>query len=479
MHKLRNLSVFALRIGTLDSQSFGEIDGAFAAANDAKTKLSVAFEERLSARPSHPLKTHFEAISTGVDSLILSVDEQIIGEYGDIMSWDAFLNKANTDLLPLHNIQTTILDNLSIIVQKRLDEKENNRFMLVASLVALILIISYLYYGLYYSMQSSVNQLIHSAEEIAKGNMTSRVSTESQDEISHLVENFNAMVQQVSDLIKTVRHSTDSTAETADKVQSMASQSSEVIKEQQEETRKISLAMEEMADAAEEVAREAELTASAAQEADDAARSGQDLVNEAVEGFDQLTEKINGSRDVVQRLAEHSRGVTKILEVIKGIAGQTNLLALNAAIEAARAGEQGRGFAVVADEVRTLAQRSHEAAIEIENVLGTIQEGISEAVTSMSVSVQVTETSVSTAQHLRERLAEILSTITAISDRIQAISTTTLEQTASVNHVKDSVSAIDNQATESSRSADDTVKSVNSMNGALAELIEQLTHFKV
>src|SRR5690606_12286604 len=182
-----------------------------------------------------------------------------------------------------------------------------------------------------------------------------------------------------------------------------------------------------------------------------------------VASFEDLTDRINASMQVVERLEEHSRGVTTILAVTKGIAQQTNLLALNAAIEAARAGEQGRGFAVVADEVRTLAQRSQEATEEIDGVLGKIQSGVEEAVSTMKVSVDVTGTSVNTARALSEKLDEILSGVTSISDRTQSISAASLEQTESVNHVRLSVQAIDARAGDAANAATNTLQSVSEM----------------
>ena len=182
---------------------------------------------------------------------------------------------------------------------------------------------------------------------------------------------------------------------------------------------------------------------------------------------------------VVERLAEQSRGVTDILSVIKSIAEQTNLLALNAAIEAARAGEQGRGFAVVADEVRSLAQRSHEATVEIDDVLGKIQSGVQEAVTSMQVSVDVTEHSVSTANNLTEKLEEILHGVSAINSRTQSISATTLQQTESVNHVLSSIQAINARAKEAASATENSQHSSEEMLVSLHELVEKLSRFKV
>ena len=273
--------------------------------------------------------------------------------------------------------------------------------------------------------------------------------------------------------------SSDTVTSHAQHVKALADTNTDIVRLQTEETSKISHAMEEMSAAAEEVARETEFTAGAAQDADESAREGQQLVVDAVKSFQSLTGNIHGSMQVVERLAEQSRGVTDILSVIKSIAEQTNLLALNAAIEAARAGEQGRGFAVVADEVRSLAQRSHEATVEIDDVLGKIQSGVQEAVTSMQVSVDVTEHSVSTANNLTEKLEEILHGVSAINSRTQSISATTLQQTESVNHVLSSIQAINARAKEAASATENSQHSSEEMLVSLHELVEKLSRFKV
>src|SRR5690606_19318203 len=248
-----------------------------------------------------------------------------------------------TNMSALRKAEQGILDRTLHKVEQRLHAKEQNRIGLVVSLLVLLGVISYLYLGLYVTLRKSISSMVDSAAKVANGDMTVQVDNISHDEFSVLITNFNRMIEQMRGLIRSAQSSSDQTQQHAEHVQELAEMNSELVRQQTEETRKITRAMEEMTSASEDVAREAEFTASAAQDADDNARGGQALVTNAVASFEDLTDRINASMQVVERLAEHSRGVTTILAVIKGIAQQTNLLALNAAIEAARAGEQGRG----------------------------------------------------------------------------------------------------------------------------------------
>jgi len=170
--------------------------------------------------------------------------------------------------------------------------------------------------------------------------------------------------------------------------------------------------------------------------------------------------------------------VTDILTVIRNIAEQTNLLALNAAIEAARAGEQGRGFAVVADEVRTLAQRSQEATEDINQVLGKIQAGVQEAVNAMELSGEVTARSVNTANDLTAKLEEILQGVSHISARTQSISAASLQQTQTVSQVLASIKSINGRSQEAASGADDTQQSSQQMLSALEQMLAQLSRFR-
>ncbi|MEZ5507568.1 MAG: methyl-accepting chemotaxis protein [Gammaproteobacteria bacterium] len=412
-------------------------------------------------------------------AVLNAVNEQLIEAFADKMTWQEFNAMATTNMSAVWDAETGILDRTFAQVDKRLHEKQKNRVVLVVSLLFLLALISYLYLGLYASLRKSISSMVDSAAKVANGDMTVKVDALSQDEFSILITNFNRMIEQMRTLIRSAQSSSDQTQQHAEHVQELAEMNSELVRQQTEETRKINRAMEEMTSASEDVALEAEFTAGAAQDADENARGGQSLVTNAVASFEDLTDRINASMQVVERLAEHSRGVTTILAVIKGIAQQTNLLALNAAIEAARAGEQGRGFAVVADEVRTLAQRSQEATEEIDAVLGKIQSGVEEAVSTMKVSVNVTGTSVSTARALSEKLDEILSGVTSISDRTQSISAASLEQTESVNHVRLSVQAIDARAGDAANAASNTLQSVSEMRQAITELTQQLQRFRI
>lgn len=477
--RLRGYADNTLNTAFMDSGNLAEVETIYADTSTALTRIQENTSRLAKTHPGHPLEPMIKTTSEDIGKILQMVNEQLIEAYEDKMTWKDFHRVATDNLQALVKSADYILERADSTVQARLQEKETNRVVLIVSLLILLALITYLYLGLYISLRLSISQMVDSADKVANGNMTINLKNVSQDEFAILTQNFNSMVAQMRALITSARGSSDLTANRTEQVQALAHLNSKLVKQQTEETRKINRAMEEMTAASSEVAREAEYTANAAQDANEHAREGQALIGTALQSFEDLTRRINTSMHVVERLSEHSRGVTTILAVIKGIAQQTNLLALNAAIEAARAGEQGRGFAVVADEVRTLAQRSHEATVEIDGVLGKIQSGVEEAVNTMKVSVDVTSSSVNSARSLGQKLDEILDGITSINDRTRSISAAALEQTESVNHVRMSVQEIDSRGGEAAEAATNTLHSIHEMQQAVAQLTEQLRRFIV
>lgn len=477
--KLRGYGNNTLNTPYLDSATFTEVDASFFNTQTLFGEFKETIEKIRSQNTENPLLSEAPLFIDAVDKLLFQFNDQVVEAISERQTWQQYNAIASKLIASSQEFENGILKRALDVVQSRLDDKEFNRVIMLSSLLALLCVITYLYLGLYVTLSSSIKNMVSNTRKVADGDMTVEVENSTRDEFATLIGNFNGMVKQMNQLIKASRESSDTVTSHAQHVKALADTNTDIVRLQTEETSKISHAMEEMSAAAEEVARETEFTAGAAQDADESAREGQQLVVDAVKSFQSLTGNIHGSMQVVERLAEQSRGVTDILSVIKSIAEQTNLLALNAAIEAARAGEQGRGFAVVADEVRSLAQRSHEATVEIDDVLGKIQSGVQEAVTSMQVSVDVTEHSVSTANNLTEKLEEILHGVSAINSRTQSISATTLQQTESVNHVLSSIQAINARAKEAASATENSQHSSEEMLVSLHELVEKLSRFKV
>ncbi|MEE2731617.1 MAG: methyl-accepting chemotaxis protein [Pseudomonadota bacterium] len=477
--KLRGYGNNTLNTNFLDSATFTEVDASYFNTQTAFDDFRSVVDKISQQHPDATIITAAPAAIDAVDKLLYLFNDQVVEAISERQTWPQYNEQTSQLIEAAHQIETAVLERALVLVQQRLDSKKQNRMVMVISLFLLLALITYLYLGLYFSLSASVSNMVSSARQVADGDITVELRNHTRDEFSTLVKNFNAMVKQMRQLIRASRESSDTVSQHANQVKELADQNTAIVRLQTEETSKIRLAMEEMSSASEEVARETEFTANAAEEADENARDGQQLVQEAVKSFESLTANIHGSMQVVERLAEQSRGVTDILSVIKSIAEQTNLLALNAAIEAARAGEQGRGFAVVADEVRTLAQRSHEATVEIDDVLSKIQSGVQEAVHSMQASVDVTEHSLNTANNLTEKLEEILQGVSTINSRTQSISAATLQQTESVNHVRSSIQTINSRAEDAASAVENTQHSAEEMLVSLHELVDRLARFKV
>ena len=287
-------------------------------------------------------------------------------------------------------------------------------------------------------------------EQIAggRGDLTRRIPIQSQDEVGMLATNFNRFVASQAELIGQIRNQAEYLGNNAEQASVRANQTVTELGRQQQEVTMVATAVTEMASATHEIAHSAEQTAAAAQQSSNSTALGKQQVNKTRDSIQLLSQEMVQAAEVVQRLDLHAKNISNVLSTIQGIADQTNLLALNAAIEAARAGEQGRGFAVVADEVRVLSQRTHASTEEIQSTITNLQKATKEAVQLMDTSRNLAELSVEDAEAAAEVLTEITTAVSLISDMASQIATAAEEQSQVTSEITQNTTAIKDVADE-------------------------------
>lgn len=305
------------------------------------------------------------------------------------------------------------------------------------------------------TISTSLRDIIESMKDIAQenGDLTVRLSTNSKDEMGDLVFWFNSFIEKLQGVIKNVVDTALPLAETASMISKLSNSAIDSFNRQSESVIQSRQSVEEMSQSVAEITTNAADAADAAKNANTEADKGKKVVEQTVTGIRDLADNVTQAAEAINQLQEDTNRVNLVLEVIRGIAEQTNLLALNAAIEAARAGEQGRGFAVVADEVRNLASRTQESTEEINQMLGQLQSAAKKAVTMMDNSRASVEVSVKTANEAGNSLVVITEAVNVISDMNGAIAVATEEQHQvsglMVGHVED-IQSCANEAFEAS-----------------------------
>ncbi len=314
-------------------------------------------------------------------------------------------------------------------------------------------------------------------EQIAggRGDLTRRIDVQSRDEVGQLAGNFNRFVASQAELIRQIRNQAESLGSTAEQATVRANQTVTELGRQQQEVTMVATAVTEMASATHEIANNAEQTATAAQQSSASTEQGKQQVHKTRDSIQSLSREMTQAASVILRLDQHAKEISSVLSTIQGIAEQTNLLALNAAIEAARAGEQGRGFAVVADEVRVLSQRTHASTEEIQDTISTLQQATAEAVQLMDTSRNLAELSVEDAEAAAEALAEITAAVGLISDMASQIATAAEEQsqvtgeiTQNTTTIKDVADELANDAEQSLVQSKDLHRQAGELNGLVS-----------
>ncbi|PSS56788.1 methyl-accepting chemotaxis protein [Pseudomonas sp. BBP2017] len=347
----------------------------------------------------------------------------------------------------------------SDLTQARDDESQNAKLMLaLATALALL-------FGLLAALTITrqiiipLRQTLNAADRVASGDLRQDLNVERRDELGQLQHSMQRMTVSLRTLIGGIGDGVTQIASAAEELSAVTEQTSAGVNNQKVETDQVATAMNEMAATVQEVARNAEEASEAALVADQQAREGDRVVGEALSQIERLANEMNHSSEAMGQLKTESDKIGSVLDVIKSVAQQTNLLALNAAIEAARAGEAGRGFAVVADEVRSLAQRTQQSTEEIEALIAGLQSGTQQVVSSIDASRNLTDSSVELTRRAGTSLDTITRTVSSIQAMNQQIAAAAEQQSTVAEEINRSVMNVRDVSDQTSAASEETAAS--------------------
>lgn len=325
-----------------------------------------------------------------------------------------------------------------------------------------------------------INRMIGYTDDLAEGSgdLTRRIRVKSEDELGHLSSGFNAFLNNLQNLINQVKTTAMHVHDGMDNVSALSDRSKHSVADQQAQIEMVATAMNEMVQSIHEVAQNAEQARMAAEKANSEAEGGLHVVNDTSSSINQLADEVVNASGVIEELQGAIGNIGAVLGVIRGIAEQTNLLALNAAIEAARAGEQGRGFAVVADEVRALASRTQQSTEEIQDMIQTLENKASKATQVMESGRSKAEASVEKASRMNEVLDTINTAVSEINNMNAQIASAAEEQSSVSDEISTSITSINDLASDTSKTSEEGADALNSMSSQITGLSDLVKQFK-
>ena len=443
-------------------------------------------------------ETEYEKyISSPQEQAVYDRYKQLMGQYGQLQDRmrnysrndqvDQLRELLNTELLENSEAINKELNNLMRINGQQITEANQRASDMYSAAVKLVVFLLLLATALTIacallltrSITQPIAQALEAAEAIAEGNLTRPIKVDGSDEAGRLLQAMAKMQGKLRDTLQRISGSATQLASAAEELNCVTDESAKGLTQQNNEIEQAATAVNEMTSAVEEVARNAVSTSEASKNATASAGDGRDLVLETVSAIERMSGDVQSTATLIGNLAAESRDIGKVLDVIRGLADQTNLLALNAAIEAARAGEAGRGFAVVADEVRALAHRTQQSTSEIERMIGSIQGGTEQAVDSMRNSTERAESTLNIAKGAGLALDTINTAIVEINERNLVIASAAEEQAQVAREVDRNLVNIRDLSVQSATGASQTSSASNELSRLAVDLNSMVSRFSL
>ena len=479
--RLRGSASAALAHGSMgDEQRVGlillseEIRGAMSA-------MQISLDKVIAQRPE--LRGTLEAASTRLREQAAGLDEVVQGmvqrgDFARVSSERFFAMVSEAIGIGYQQIRETLLPSLDSLLNQRIAKAQRVLMLNVAVSLLALLLIGYLSAGAYFSVMTSVRRLREGSGRLAAGDLTARIELDTRDELRQVAASFNEMAAAMRGLIGSIRDNSDHVADSARSLVTASGQIHVATQCQSDAASSMAAAVEQMTVGIEHIARNAGEADSLAHRSGELSRQGGEIVAAVVEEIRQIAASVSESAHTVAELGERSGQISAIVQVIGDIAAQTNLLALNAAIEAARAGEQGRGFAVVADEVRKLAERTAQSTREIGEMVAAIQQGTSGAVQGMEQGVTRVNEGVVRAQRAGEAMHGIREAANQVQGTVAEISHALREQSAASAEIAQKVSMIAQMAEENGSAVGSNHQTASRLSDLAGTLLDNVSRFK-
>ena len=464
-------------------------------STDQRIQLTIRLDRIRASEAS--LKHHLEVIARENPTIASALNASsrdasvAVAEFADLISGRLLdadtINITSADIFAsstraidgVFKLYDEILPRLDGLFMQRVGVGEQIRFGAILSIVVVIGLLLYLFGAFYQAVIQAINHIADGTHRMVAGDLTVQFKLDSRDEMQNIAKSFNEMSSSFHNLVSQVMSSTSQVASAAEELSAITAETDKGIRRQQHETDQVATAINEMTATVQEVSGSAAAASESTQAAANEASNGQQVVGNTVSSINRLAKEVESATEIIRSLEKNSDQIGSVIDVISGIAEQTNLLALNAAIEAARAGEQGRGFAVVADEVRTLASRTQSSTLEIQAMIERLQGDARRAVVAMGKSSEQASEGVDAAAQAGDALRRITDAVHTIADMNSQIASAAEEQTAVSEEINRNISNIaqisDNNATGSTQ----TAAASSQLAGLSVELQQMLSRFKV
>lgn len=477
----RAMGAYSLGQGFLNSSSSTRFDELLQQLEKLQAEYGLKVQDALgSSKAAHgSLDALAQASQASLKQGSELFEEQVVMAETLEAPWQTFYDEVTALMAKTYQLDDATLSFLDQQLQQRLAQNRTHMVLLVTALAAVFLLIFYLYGGFYASTRTTLRHLGAMMDKVAAGDMTVSFKSQSRDELGELGEVFNGTMAKIHDLIERVGQTVQEVEHQAGQVESVSARSNQAVSGQRSQIEQVATAMNQMSATAHEVARSAAAAVSSAHSVNDETLNGRGLVQSQQGSIALLASEIDQSVLVINQLAIDSQSISSVLEVIKSIAEQTNLLALNAAIEAARAGEQGRGFAVVADEVRTLARRTQHSTEEIEQMIAKLHQGVGAAVKAMGSSHKMASGTVGQSEQVQLALENILGAVGMIVDQNQQIAAAVEQQTAVAHDIDQNIVEINRAGEHAAQGAHQTEEASRQLSLQVIELKKLIGAFRV